>query len=93
MERVVCVTCKSEGRTSRIHKKGSSRVTLVHYPGFYDEEGRFHLHDSNVRTESLRCSNGHEWTERSSGRCWCGWVSKVEKERSLASEQFRDRDD
>jgi hypothetical protein len=40
---------------------------------FYDGEGRHHYHDPNTHTVNYSCSNGHQWTEKTSGSCWCGW--------------------
>jgi len=44
---------------------------------FYDEDGKYHLHDNNVTTQSYVCSNRHQFTVKSRGRCWCGWGADV----------------
>ena len=69
---MICEKCKSEGRTSKVYV-GGDMSTLVHCSPFYDEEGKMHIHDPNTYIQSLRCSNGHEWTEKGGGSCWCGW--------------------
>ncbi len=45
---------------------------LASYP-FWDEEGRYHLHDHNTSRRRYTCSRGHEWVEVETGSCWCGW--------------------
>ena len=75
-ERVLCPTCTQQGLRSIVHE-GGSKVTSAYYPPFFDEEGRRHLHDRNVRTRSFRCSNGHSWSDRIHPGCWCGWKPEV----------------
>jgi len=36
---------------------------------YYDEDGVYHHHDTNITTSSYSCSNGHEWTTKSRGKC------------------------
>jgi hypothetical protein len=72
---MICATCKAEGKTSRVFDRGGT-TTLLNCRPFYDEQGRHHTHDSNTTTTGYRCSNGHEWTEKSTGSCWCGWPDK-----------------
>ena len=72
---MICATCKATNQTSRVFTRGGS-TTAAHYQPFYDEDGNYHHHDGNVRTASYECSNGHRWTEQSTGSCWCGWPNK-----------------
>lgn len=72
---MICGTCIAEGKTSRVFDYGSS-TTLLNCRPFYDEQGRHHTHDSNTTTTEYRCSNGHSWTDKSTGSCWCGWPDK-----------------
>lgn len=67
-----CSTCAMVDKKSRVTVKGSVQ-TLLHCATFYDEDGLPHTHDSNVTKTSYSCSNGHAWTESTSGECWCGW--------------------
>ena len=64
--------------------------SIVFYPGipispdvenqpFYDKLGRMHHHDSNSVTALYRCSRGHNWTEKTTGDCWCGWTGEGSK--------------
>jgi len=56
-----------------IVQTGQGSITLAYCPPFYDEYGNYHDHDSNIRTQTYQCSNGHTWTEKTTGSCWCGW--------------------
>jgi len=69
---MICPTCNVEGKTSRV-TIGRGSVTLVYSAPFYDEQGKFHKHDTNTHTQEYTCSNGHRWTEQSKNECWCGW--------------------
>jgi len=55
-----------------------SFVTSMYCSPWYDEEGRYHNHDSNVCTSSYSCSNGHTWKEEHLPACpTCGrWWEK-----------------
>lgn len=52
---------------------GQSTSTLNYNEPFYDEEGKYHLHDTNRRDQEYSCSHGHKGTIVSYGSCWCGW--------------------
>lgn len=67
-----CPQCKKEGKKSKVYP-GVGYTTCMYCPPFYDEEGKYHNHDGNVTTQEYSCSNGHKWTERTTGSCWCGW--------------------
>ena len=68
---MICAECKAEGRTSKVYP-GSSRVTCAMYSSYYDEEGKRHHHDKNERTTGYLCSNGHNWTVKSTPEWPCG---------------------
>jgi hypothetical protein len=72
---MICETCRSEGKTSRVYDRGSS-MTLLNCTPFYDEQGRQHYHDSNTTTSGYECSNGHSWVVKSKPSCWCGWPNE-----------------
>ncbi len=76
---MICQECKKKGLKSCIYP-GVGSVTLVYYPPFYDEKGRFHNHDGNLRTTYYECSRGHKWMDKTIGSCWCGWPNKKGKE-------------
>jgi len=69
---MICPECKKQGLKSMVFP-GSSSTTLMYCQPFYDPEGQYHHHDSNITTTEYECSNGHQWTEKTSGTCWCGW--------------------
>jgi hypothetical protein len=69
---MICPICEQEGKKSKVYG-GHGMRTLMYCQPWYDEEGKYHDHDSNVSTTEWRCSNNHQWTERISGECWCGW--------------------
>ena len=72
---MICPQCKSEGKKSEVYM-GYGYTTSMCCPSYYDEEGRLHDHDGNITTTNYHCSNGHRWTEKTSGKCWCGWPDK-----------------
>jgi hypothetical protein len=57
---MICPVCKKEGTTSRV-VRGHSSSTLVHYEGYYDEQGKYHSDDPNTTTTDYKCSNGHRF--------------------------------
>ena len=63
-----CPECKASGLKSRVTPHGGSR-TLMRCSPYYDEDGVYHHHDTNITTSSYSCSNGHEWTTKSRGKC------------------------
>lgn len=69
---MICPECKEQGLKSKVYP-GMSMTTAMFCQPFYDEEGNLHHHDFNTTTTEYSCSNGHHWTEKSSGECWCGW--------------------
>ncbi len=70
---MICPECKEQGLKSTVHGGGAGMTTLKYCPPYYDEDGKFHSHDSNITTSNWSCSNGHRFTIKSSGSCWCGW--------------------
>jgi hypothetical protein len=73
-----CPECVKEGKRSQVMPSGSSS-TLMYCQPFYDEDGNYHNHDCNVTTTLYRCTEGHEWTEDTTGSCWCGWPKRSEE--------------
>jgi hypothetical protein len=59
---VICETCKSEGKRSKVFVEGSMSTTMG-ASQFYDEDGRYHYHDPNTHSTSYHCSEGHHWTK------------------------------
>jgi len=69
---MICQQCKDEDKKSNVYE-GYGTVTAMYCPPYYDEEGKKHHHDLNTWTINYSCSNGHDWSVKSSGQCWCGW--------------------
>ena len=74
-----CPQCTKEGKKSQVYP-GMCTTTLLFCPPYYDEDGKYHNHDSNTTTTQYKCSNGHEWVENTRGSCWCGWGKTASKE-------------
>ena len=53
-----CPVCENKNLKSCSYP-GMSTVTAMYYPPFYDEDGKYHLHDGNNRSTDYRCSHGH----------------------------------
>jgi len=69
---MICEECKKEGLESRVYTGMCSKL-MAYYEPFYDENGQYHLHDANVKTQHYYCSNEHEWREKSMKSCpTCG---------------------
>lgn len=79
---MICPECQESGLKSKV-VVGASMTTLMYFPPFYDESGRFHCHDANVTTTSYECSNGHKWSASSRASCWCGWPDSAVSTRKI----------
>lgn len=76
---MICPRCKELGNKSII-RGGLGTVTCAYYPPYYDEEGRYHVHDANVHSCSYTCSKGHHITVSNTGKCpSCNWGHDSEK--------------
>lgn len=72
-----CTECHKHGQTSCVFSLGSSSTLLGGQVEFWDVDGNRHIHDPSVVTTDYRCSNGHVWTEKRGGSCWCGWPTPI----------------
>ncbi len=63
-----CKTCVEQGLKSTVEVV-SSVSTLMCEHQYYDEDGRYHLHDPNTTNTLYRCSNGHSTGETSRRHC------------------------
>ena len=81
---MICEQCVKENKKSKVFPHGGF-TTAMYCPPFYDENGAYHSHDMNTRTDSYSCSNGHEWRESSTGSCWCGWGKEKKGETNATS--------
>lgn len=65
---MICPKCKEEGNTSKVYS-GYGMTTCAGTMSYYDEQGKYHYHDSNITTSQATCSNGHRITMKSSSKC------------------------
>ena len=65
-----CHECIKEGRTSKLYSNGST-VTLMAFTPYYDEDGAYHSHDPNKRTNHYTCGNGHRFSTAFYSPCPC----------------------
>jgi len=63
-----CPVCEKEELKSFVYP-GMSTSTLMYCSPYYDEDGKYHSHDANTHTTQYSCSNGHNWSESSTGIC------------------------
>jgi len=64
-----CEQCKNQSLKSNIvfdDRKGKPV-----WREFYAEDGKFHAHNKTKQTRQYRCSNGHDWMEDETLKCWC----------------------
>jgi len=57
---VKCALCVEQSRRS-IVDVGPTTSTLMGHRPYYDENGAYHSHDSNIHTTEYWCSRGHSW--------------------------------
>lgn len=67
---MICEKCKELGVTSKMFLSGGS-VTRAGTNSYYDENGKYHYHNSNVSTTSFNCSNGHSGIIKSTNSSSC----------------------
>lgn len=65
---MICPKCKELEQKSQIHG-GNGFSTAMYCPSYYDEDGKYHNHDSNSRSYEYRCSMGHQIFVSPSNRC------------------------
>jgi hypothetical protein len=73
-----CPECVKEGKKSCV-KVGECSSTCLACPLFYDEEGAYHVHNSNVTTQYYACTEGHSWSAHEPNTCpnpHCGWTNE-----------------
>jgi hypothetical protein len=69
---MICKQCKLNGVKSTIDVIPLNKDH--EFNPFYDENGQYHIHDSNLFEAIYRCSKGHQWSSESKKYvCWCGW--------------------
>lgn len=63
-----CPVCSEKSMKSSVYV-GMSTSTLMYCPPYYDEDGKYHSHDSNIHSTNYSCTKGHQWSESSTGTC------------------------
>ena len=81
-----CPTCVETGRRSRV-AAGVTTSTSVFCQPFFDEDGRRHVHDTNVHATRHVCTRGHSFEVTERGHCWCGWSGGLTTTETLEGEQ------
>lgn len=72
---MICPRCKELGLKSKIYDSGSTTVMCC--PAYYDEDGKYHVHDTNMSTTTMSCSNGHRLMVTLGRSCPnCDWGNK-----------------
>lgn len=72
VEVVICPLCRKAELKSRVYALPRTSFCMAWEP-YYDEEGRFHMHDPNISVEPYRCSLGHRFNVRCQGCGSCDW--------------------
>lgn len=70
--RVLCKSCWAGGQLSKVFVQ-FYQAPLGEGTCYYDEDGRYHVHDGKEHKTQYKCTRGHEWTDTESTACWCGW--------------------
>lgn len=67
-----CPQCSKDGLKSIVYVRYNIS-TALNWNAFYDEEGKYHVHNPNIHTQYYGCSRDHIWSEESQGKCpTCG---------------------
>lgn len=73
--KVLCPECEKTGEKSIVYTHGISS-TLMGWKPYYDQNGDYHDHDPNKKSEHFTCSKGHIFDIDHTHKCWCGWTRK-----------------
>lgn len=63
-----CPVCIKEGERSTV-SGGGGFVTSMPIHAFWDEDGKYHVHNPNERNWGYSCSRGHRWVEGGTPLC------------------------
>lgn len=64
-----CPECVRLGLKSTLHGGDSVFTTCGGWSSYYDEDGRYHNHDPNWSSTTMRCSNGHLVSLKTRNKC------------------------
>jgi len=68
---MICSTCKNNNEKSKVYIVGTFYDLKEPQDRFFDENGKWHVHDTNPTINKYQCTNGHEWSEKKYAKCWC----------------------
>jgi len=68
---MICVLCRNENKKSRVYVMDVQYDSKEAQDRFFDEDGKWHVHDPNPTNTTYHCTNNHEWTEVKYAKCWC----------------------
>ena len=68
---MICNECRQNNLRSKVYIMDSFYDLIESQDRFFDEDGRWHCHDTNATTIQYKCSNNHEWTQVKYASCWC----------------------
>ena len=68
---MICSECRKHGQRSRVYIIDSYYDLQIAQDRFFDEEGHWHVHDTNTSTTTYQCTNNHKWSETKYSMCWC----------------------
>ncbi len=63
-----CPECKKRGLKSKLNV-GPTYGTCMAHTEYYDEDGKYHMHDPNKYTKSFYCSNDHRGYTETKNKC------------------------
>jgi len=76
---MICPICKEQGLRSKCWSNGEksfygidSNSNVARPAMYWDEDGKWHVHDKNIYYKVYTCENNHEWSETEQAKCWCG---------------------
>lgn len=68
---MICQDCRNSGLRSRVYIQDSFYDLQVSQDRFFDEDGRWHVHDENETKTTYKCTRGHSWYDVKYAICWC----------------------
>jgi hypothetical protein len=68
---MICNECKQNNLRSRVYILDSFYDLQEAQDRFFDEDGKWHVHDTNSITTKYRCTKNHEWSQVKYATCWC----------------------
>ena len=65
-----CPLCEKLGKKSKLYQPGGTFTTCMGMPPpYYDENGDYHFHETNLSRQNYHCSNGHSYMRKFRSGC------------------------